>query len=91
MRNQSPQTKNRHDGSPLLGGIIKQVDASKPTGRAEVSEVFRAELTDARHELVTQIDRLSRELELVKNELEKLGERVIKLQSMIVRAHTRRS
>lgn len=54
---------------------------------AEVSEVFRAELADVQHEMVTQIDRISRELELVKGELKKLGNRVVKLQSMMIRAH----
>jgi len=54
----------------------------------EVSEVFRGELAEVRHELVTQMNRLSRNLEFIKGELEKLGERIVKLQTLMTRVRT---
>ncbi|MDI6884271.1 MAG: hypothetical protein QMD00_03975 [Hadesarchaea archaeon] len=49
----------------------------------EVEKVFRGEIEDLQHMMLTQMDSLTRQLELVKTELEKLGRRVVELQSAI--------
>lgn len=55
---------------------------------AEVREIFRETFDDARFALLARIDALSRELQLSRNELEKLNERVVELQALMVRVKT---
>ncbi len=49
----------------------------------EVKRVFEEALEETRHEILVKIDAFSRELMLVKNEVEKLGRRVVELQTTI--------
>ena len=54
---------------------------------AEVEKFFSEAFEGLRHELATRMDRLSLELDLFKLELEKLGKRIVDLQSVIIRFH----
>ena len=51
----------------------------------EVREIFESQLEGVRHELLTRIDSLYHKSELVEVELEKLGKRVLELQSIAVK------
>ena len=55
----------------------------------EVREIFEAQLEGVRHELLARIDSLSNRLELVGVELEKLGKRILELQSIAVKIQAR--
>ena len=57
----------------------------------EVREVFKFELEGARHELLAGVDSLSREVGLVKLELEKLGRRILELQSIATKIQATRA
>jgi DNA-binding transcriptional MerR regulator len=51
----------------------------------EVEEIFKRELDEVKHEMLTRLDSISRELQLIKLELEKLSERVAALQTFMNR------
>ena len=51
----------------------------------EVREAFKLELEGAKHELLARVDSLLREAGLVRVELEKLGKRVLDLQSITLK------
>ncbi len=51
---------------------------------AEVEKHFTEAFEGLQHELAAGMDKLSRELDLSKLELEKLGKRVVELQSAII-------
>ena len=54
---------------------------------AEVEKLFIEAFEGLRHELAERIDRLCRELDFAKLELEKLGKRIVDLQSIVIRSH----
>lgn len=54
---------------------------------AEVEKLFTEVFEGLQHELAARMDKLSRELDLFKLELEKLGKRIVELQSVIIRSH----
>jgi hypothetical protein len=54
---------------------------------AEVEEVFGRKFEELSHATLTSVDSLARQLELLRTEIEKLGRRVVELQS-ITRART---
>ena len=54
----------------------------------EVRDVFRSRLEEVQHGLSARIESLSRGLELVKVEIEKLSDRILELQSIAVRLQT---
>jgi hypothetical protein len=61
---------------------------SKPSRiAAEVEEVFERKFEELRHAALTRVDSLTHQLELLHTEIEKLGRRVVELQS-ITRAQT---
>lgn len=51
----------------------------------EVERVFREAFEEVRHELFVRMDLVARELELIKVEFEKIGKRVVELQTLIER------
>lgn len=53
---------------------------------AEVEKAFEVALGEVQHALLTRMDSLARQLDLVKTEFEKLGNRVVGLQLLINRA-----
>lgn len=56
---------------------------SKPSRlAAEVGEVFERKFEELRHAALTRVDSLARQLELLRTEIEKLGRRVVELQSV---------
>ncbi len=55
----------------------------------EVREIFKEVLGEAQHTILSRVDEFSRELQLVKGELEKLGARIVALQSTTTRGHVK--
>jgi hypothetical protein len=53
---------------------------------AEVESVFREAFEELRHELFARMNSVAQELELVKVKLEKLGKRVVELQTAMTGA-----
>jgi uncharacterized protein (DUF342 family) len=53
---------------------------------AEVEKLFIRSFEGLEHELASRMEKLSRELDFVKVELEKLGKRVVELQSVVIRS-----
>ena len=61
---------------------------------SEVREIFKDALEETRLMLITRMDGLSRELQFVEAEIEKLGNRIVELQSLVNKirvSSTRRS
>lgn len=54
---------------------------------AEMGRLFAESFEELKHWLGTQMDTVSQGLELVKVELEKMGKRVVDLQSVVIRSH----
>ena len=54
----------------------------------EVREVFKLEFEGAKHELLTMVDSLSREVGLLRLEAEKLGRRILELQAIAIKLQT---
>lgn len=58
---------------------------------AEVGEVFERRFEELHHAALNRVDFLARQLELLRTELEKLGRRVVELQSIIIQTREPRS
>jgi len=56
----------------------------------EVEKVFSEAFEGLKHDLFARIDSIPRKLELVKVELEKLGVRIVELQTLMARGRTSR-
>jgi len=56
----------------------------------EIREVFKIELEETKHELLVRVDSLSREVGLLRVELEKLGRRILELQSITIKIQAER-
>ena len=54
---------------------------------AEVGKLFTEAFEALEHGIGERVGTISRGLEFVKGELEKLGERVVELQSVVIRSH----
>lgn len=52
----------------------------------EVREVFEEKLGEVQHTMSVRMDSLSSELQLMKNEVEKLGMRIVDLQTIVTKA-----
>lgn len=53
---------------------------------AEVTKVFQSAFEDLQHTVQTRVGSLEHQLELLKTELEKLGERLVELESILTRS-----
>ena len=57
---------------------------------AEVEKIFRTVLDESLHEISKRIDSVSRELQFMKGETEKLGKRVVHLQTFLTQTQDRK-
>jgi ABC-type phosphate transport system auxiliary subunit len=58
---------------------------------SEVRDIFKEALSETRSEISAQIKALSDELQLIRSEIERLGNRIVDLQSLVDRTHFLRS